>query len=222
MRKICLLAALALTAALAAPAAAQEGPPDQDPEGAFIMSVHAHSEYGSPGGADLLFDADALDYDFDEGQEFSYSSIPCDVPAPHNDRALRITPSYPGVDNPDAVRHDVDGTVTEYDGRRGTIEGTITTVHCDTGDEISFDYTAQFVEAGDDVRIQRGTWEVTGGTGIFSDLDGEGTLSGRLTCLPLVLENNEADSCEELGAYSDAVLRLRGKWADSTVDDSSV
>lgn len=137
-------------------------------------------------------------------------SIPCDVPAPHNDRALRITPEYPGVDNPDAVRHDVDGTVTEYDGRRGTIEGTITTVHCDTGDEIYFAYTARFVEAGDDVRIQRGTWEITGGTGIFSDLDGEGTLSGRLTCLPLVLEGNEADSCEELGAYSDAVLRLRG------------
>ncbi len=218
MRRTSIYAATALVVPLltlaASPALAQTE--DQN-DGAFVMSAHAHSEFGSPGGADLLFDADALDYDFEEGENFSYSSIECDEPAPHNDRALRIAPDYPGVDNPDAVRHDIDGTVTEYDGRTGTIEGTITTVHCDSGDEIHFDYEARFVEAGDKLQIRGGTWEITGGTGIFSDLEGEGRLTGQLTCLPLVLERHEADSCEELGAYSDAVLRLHGQWSDETV-----
>lgn len=223
MSKTCLLVALALMATLAAPAVAQQEPPGQERDGSFHMSAHAHSEFGSPGGAELLFDADALAYDFDDGDDFAYSSIVCDEPAPHNDRALRINPDYPGVDNPDAVRHHIEGTVTEYDGRRGTIEGSITTVHCENGeegDEMYFDYTARFVEAGDDVRIQRGTWEITGGTGKFADLEGEGGLTGRLTCLPLVLERYEADSCEELGAYSDAVYRLHGHWWDPTVDES--
>lgn len=223
MRRIALFAVFVMTAALGAPAVAQqEDAPGQSRDGSFKMSVHAHSEHGSPGGAELLFDdANALELDFDEGDSFTYSSIPCDEPAPHNDRALRINPDYPGVDNPDSVRHLVEGTVTEYDGRSGTIEGDLTTVHCedgDEGDEIRFDYTAQFVEAGDDVRLQRGTWEITEGTGTFSDLEGGGSLTGRLTCLPLVLEENEADSCEELGAYSDAVMRLRGHWSDDTVD----
>lgn len=218
MRKMSLAAAVALLVPMvtlvAGPALAQSKP---DTGGAFVMSAHAHSQFGSPGGADLMFDADALDFDFQEGEDFSYSSIGCDAPAPHNDRALRISPDYPGVDNPDSVRHDIDATVTEYDGRTGTIEGTITTVHCDSGDEIHFEFEADFVEAGDDVQIRGGTWEITAGTGTFSDLEGEGHLTGQLTCLPLVLERHEADSCEELGAYSDAVLRLQGRWSDSTV-----
>lgn len=224
MRKTCLLAALALTATLAGPALAQQQPPGQERDGSFHMSAHAHSQFGSPGGAALLFEADALPYDFVAGDDFAYSSITCDEPAPHNDRALRINPDYPGVDNPDAVRHHVEGTVIEYDGRRGTIEGSITTVHCENGqegDEIYSDYTARFVETSDDVRIQGGTWNISGGTGTFSDLQGEGRLTGRLTCLPLVLERHDANSCEELGAYSDAVYRLHGHWQDSTVEDPS-
>lgn len=220
MRRTALLAAFVLTAALAGPAAAQQ----DHTEGSFVMDVFAHSEFGSPGGAPLLFDADALDYDFDEGESFSYSSITCEADAPHNDRALRINPDYPGVDNPDSVRHDVDGTVTEYDedSGTGTIEGTITTVHCPTGDEIYFEYEAEFVEDGpNNLILRQGSWEITGGTGIFSDLDGEGRLSGRLTCLPLVLERHAADNCEELGAYSDAIMRLRGQWEDETVGDDT-
>lgn len=212
------LAVPAVLALAAAPALAQDG--EDDGDGSFKMSVHAHSEYGSPGGADLLFDAEALEYDFEEGDDFAYSSIPCEEPAPHNDQALRINPDYPGVENPDAVRHQVEGTVTDYDGRSGTIEGELTTVHCEDGeegDEIVFDYQARFRHAGDDLRVQQGSWEITDGTGKFADLEGSGRLTGQLTCLPLVLERHEADDCEDLGAFSDAVFRLRGHWQDPTV-----
>lgn len=222
MRKLALasVVALAVLAVFGPGAALAQQEEESETDGSLQMTVHAHSEFGSPGGAPLLFDADALEYDFEEGDDFSYSSIPCDEEAPHNDRALRINPDYPGVDNPDSVRHDVEGTVTEYDGKRGTVEGTLTTVHCEDGeegDEITFDYEARFAEADDKVQLRDGSWEITGGTGKFSDLDGQGTLTGKLTCLPLVLERHEADSCAELDAYSDAVLRLSGQWEDETV-----
>lgn len=222
MRRTALLAALALTAALATvagPAVAQQ----EEDEGAFRMSAHAHSEFGSPGGADLLFEADSLAYDFEEGDTFAYSSIPCGEPAPHNDDSLVMKPDYPGVDSPDAVRHLVEGTVTElteFDGRRGTIEGTITTVHCEEGeetDEIVFDYATRFKQSTNDLKFIAGTWDVVSGTGKFSGLEGDGSLKGGLTCLDLVLQQHDADNCEELGAFSDAVLQLQGEWRNPTL-----
>lgn len=221
MRRTALLTVVVLTvplATVAGPASAAHVD-----EGAFRTSAHAHSEFGSPGGADLLFDSRSLAYDLGEGDTFAYSSIPCDEPAPHNDTALVMKPHYPGVDSPDAVRHHVEGTVTELtelNGRRGTIEGTITTVHCEDGvetDEIVFDYQTRFKQSTNFLRFIAGTWDVAGGTGKFSGLEGEGSLQGGLTCLDLVLQRDAAGSCEELGAFSDAVLQLRGEWRNTTL-----
>jgi hypothetical protein len=117
----------------------------------------------------LLFPTDRLSFNFVEGEDFSYSSRTCGGRAPFNDLGLDFSPDYPGVDDDAdgtaAVRHHVEGTVTEVNGDRGTIEGTITTVLCEngaeTGNSIVFTYEARYVRVSDDeVRIT-GKWEIS-------------------------------------------------------------
>jgi hypothetical protein len=97
----------------------------------------------------------------------------------------------------------------------GTVQGQITTILCVNGKEsknqlfITFEGT--FKQTGKEVRFT-GTFEITGGTGVFEDITGEGTITGEFTCLP-----SRGATCAELGVLSDAVFSLQGTFADPTV-----
>ena len=221
MKKPHLILALAVLGALliTQPAAAQGTPSQAGASGTFSLSVHAHSSQF----ADTLFATDPLETSFDEGDSFSYSSIPCSRPAPFNDRSLDFSPDYPGIEDPASTRHFVEGTVAELDpsGRTGTIEGTITTILCLNGDEsentITTAYRARFVRSSDNELRLVGRYEIVEGTGVFEDMTGSGRIKGSLTCLPMTLQNQGAESCEDLGVYADAVLQLHGPYEDPTV-----
>jgi hypothetical protein len=201
---------------LVGPAAAQTGVL----RGSFTLSAHAHSrQFGSPSGAPTLFPTVTVPSPGRLGT-FAYSAIPCDQPAPFNDRALSFEPAYPGVASPAAVRHLIEGTITPRtaSGDSGVVSGTVTTILCENGaegDRITFSFHGRFVETSDnDLSIVGGRFVIAGGSGRFVDLVGRGTLEGRFTCLPAILSRNSAQSCAQLGAFSDAVFSLEGSFID--------
>lgn len=193
--------------------------------GEISLDVHTHSsKFGSPSGRPTLFQTTPLPFPITKGANFSYSSIQCKFPAPFNDKALNFTPDYPGITDPAAVRFLVEGTVTKtmQSGERGTVKGTITTFLCEggqEGDQIFIEFEAQFVVTSENVATVEGTFRITGGTGRFENITGSGSFTGDpgFTCLPPVLQRNQAENCADLGAFSDAVFDLRGSFQDPTV-----
>ncbi|MDQ3679237.1 MAG: hypothetical protein M3378_01585 [Actinomycetota bacterium] len=219
MRRLVLLA-VALVASLAATAPASAQDRREPVTGQFSMSVHTHSrQFGSPSGVETLFPTNPLEHPVRSGG-FSYSSIPCSSPAPFNDRALVFAPGYPGIGSgPLAVRHRVQGVVTTSEsGDSGTVRGTITTILCQNGqetkDRIRFRFEGQFVVTSQNEAVVTGTFRILGGTGSFAGLDGEGSITGRFTCLPPALQRAGAQDCADLGAFSDAIFDLQGSYAN--------
>ncbi|MDQ3931613.1 MAG: hypothetical protein M3252_02085 [Actinomycetota bacterium] len=216
MQKRSRLLALVLVLSLAAIGPALARPPtDSGAEGAFNLSVHAHSsEFAGPGGAGTLVETTPLAFP-PEG-EFSYSSIPCRFPAPFNDRALRFTPNPYPIPQPAPVRHIVEGTVTD-----GIVEGTITTILCVDGQESESRIVTAFEgELGRVTENQApltGTFEIIDATGIFEGLEGSGKIRGAFTCFPPILEREGAESCEDLGVFSDFAADLHGHFEDPAV-----
>lgn len=246
MRKLWIaFASVVAAAVLVATGSAAADPQDSSKavSGGLQISVHTHSN-DDPEFPGLLFDTDRLSFEFEEGEDFSYSSRTCDGPAPFNDVGLDFRPDYPGVDE-DAgtapVRHRAEGTVTEENGDRGTIEGTITTVLCVTEDGeqtesenvIISDYRARYKRVSDNKVQLTGKYVIspTESTGTFEGLTGGGSLKAILTCLPHE-RNPDAATCEERGEFGDFVgLRgdtskppgeatpgLKGNFRDTTVE----
>lgn len=221
------LGALFAAVALAVPAPANAAKPADAQKalsGGVQISVHTHSN-NDPVFPGLLFPSDRLAYEFEQGDDFSYSSRTCAGSAPFNEIGLDFRPDYPGVDDATgtaAVRHHAEGTITsvKQDGDRGTIEGTITSVMCvtdpttgarvESGDVLVMDYTAKFRRTSDNEIQLTGRWTFspTESTGTFEDITGGGSLKAILTCLGHV-RNPSALSCEDLGYYTDFV-GLRG------------
>lgn len=221
---ILLIALLASLATIGSAAAQQERQPGLGQSGQFDLTVHAHSSEfgGGPSGAPLLrSETEPLPYPITE-TDFSYSSVACEDSARFNDVALDFTPDYPGIDDPAPVRHIVEGSVTDVNeaGTKGTVEGTITTFLCGNGqegDEIHTAYEGQFRQVSDnEAKLIGTTFEITGGTGRFADLDGKGSMQGSFTCLEGVLERAGAANCADLGAFSDAVFELGGHYKHPT------
>ncbi len=196
----------AAVAALVAvePAGAQESRQDPEVQGGFQMTVHTHSTRPE---TLLEPNVERLAFDFEEGDTFTYSSRTCDQPAPFNEVGLDFNPDYPGVDDDDgtaAVRHVVTGTVTEDNGRTGTIEGTITTVLCEGGEEtdnvIVTHFEAKYRLVSDDELRIKGKFQISPeeSTGTFADLEGHGSIQGIFTCLGPA-------TCAELGEFTDFV-----------------
>lgn len=189
--------------------------------GGVKISVHTHSN-DNPVSPGLLFPTDRLAYNFSRGDDFSYSSRPCGLPAPFNEIGLDFRPNYPGIDDTTgtaAVRHRAEGTVTSVKKNgRGTIEGTITSVLCVTENGVRTEsdnvivthYRAKYRRTSDN-EIQltgRFTFSPTRSTGTFEDLRGGGSLKAILTCLRHVRDAS-APTCKNLGHYTDFV-GLRG------------
>lgn len=250
MKRLHLLLALALTMALVgvSPASAQQSEKAQgktEAQGGVQITVHTHSN-DDPEWTGLLFDTDRLSFDFTEGEDFTYSSRPCDLPAAFNELGLDFSPDYPGVDD-DAdgtapVRHRVEGTITSVHGNTGTIEGTITTVMCEnealsperqeSENVIVTHFEARFHRVSDNEIRVTGRWEFspTESTGTFEGLEGRGSIQGVLTCLAHE-RNPDMPTCAERGHFTDFVGArgdltkgpgeigpgLRGSFSDATV-----
>lgn len=154
--------------------------------------------------------------------DFSYSSVACEDPARFNDVALSFDPDYPGIEDPAAVRHLVEGEVTDVhqDGRiSGETKGTVTTFLCEDGeesDQIHIEFEGRSTQTSDNEAGFEGTFKIEGGTGRFADLEGEGSMAGSFTCLEGVLEREPAEDCADLGVFSDAVFQLEGTYTDPT------
>lgn len=211
MRKTSLLVALAFLASLVSISPAAAKPPASDgASGNISLTVHAHSSQFT----DTLFPTSPVPFPVTEPSSGTYSSIPCSRPAPFNDTALDFTPDFPGIDDPASVRHFVEVELTPTQGNQGTIEGEITTILCLDGEEtenqlfITFEGT--YKQTAGEVRFQ-GTFDIAGGTGVFEDITGEGTITGALTCLP-----SRDATCAQLGVLSDAVFSLEGSFSDPT------
>lgn len=227
MKKLYALLGSATVAALVTtgPAGAAPVAPEMtNLNGRVETTIHTHSN-DDPDFPDLLFNSDRLSYDFVRGEDFSYSSRTCDGRAPFNDLGLNFTPDYPGVDedadDTAAVRHHVEGRVTEVQGDRGTIVGTITTVLCQTvldaggnpvivdGDPVRVETTSSIVSkfkvryilATNDLLAVNGrfTFSPSRSTGTFKGIEGNGTLQGAFTCL------GTTNVCSERGSFTDFV-----------------
>ncbi len=194
----------------------------------------AHSsQFGTPSGKPTFFGTTPLEYDFEEGDSFSYSSAACEFRLPFNDTSLIFRgPGYPDIESPAPALYFLEGTVTETTGSggRGTVEGSLTIIYCEEGraedaavdpatnpiegDRIFVEYQAKFTMKSLNSLPLRGTFEITGGTGRFADISGQGSFKGELTCLPGTLDNDTVpegvDNCAELGAFSDAAFNLCG------------
>ena len=213
-----LLASVFAAAALAvvAPVAAGHQHAPKPASGGFKLSVHTHSS-DNPFDPSLLFPTDRLSYDFVEGEDFSYSSRRCGGRAPFNDLGLDFRPDYPGVDDDDgtaAVRHHVEGTITEVKGDRGTVKGTITSVLCvrengvqtESEHTIVTEFKARYRRVSDNEVQITGKYKIspTRSTGTFEDLKGHGSIKGIFTCLGH--ERNPAEpTCAERGHFTDFV-----------------
>ncbi len=223
MKKQLSVLALALVLPLAAstPAAAQARD-GTSARGTISMSVHTHSsEFGGPSGPGTLFETTPLPFPPAAGS-FSYSSIPCERPAPFNDTALVFQPAYPGIASPAAVRHFIEGTLVPMgrSAEQGIVRGTITTILCQNRvqqpDRMFFSFHGRYRLASDNQIVVTGTFRLAGGAARFADMSGAGSLEGEITCLPPILARQGARNCAELGAFSDAVLRLSGRFFDPT------
>lgn len=209
MRKAYLFVTFVLTASLLTINSASGAPPSvqEGASGDISLTVHAHSSQFT----DTLFPTSPLPFPVTEETSGTYSSIPCSRPAPFNDTALDFTPDFPGVEDPASVRHFVEVTLTPTKANQGTVDGEITTILCLDGEEsknrIFFSFEGTYKQADGRLRID-GSFEITGGTGIFADITGEGTISGEITCFNV--------RCAERGVYSDLAFALEGTFSDPT------
>lgn len=203
-------------------AVAAAPPTEEGVSGRITFRPHTHSStFGAPFGGPTLFETNSVPFPITEGN-FSYSSIPCDVPAPFNDVSLNFAPDYPGLTDPASTRSRIDLTVTEAptDAGGGEVEGTVTMFLCENGeetDQMVFAFEGEFTKISDNLAEFSGTFEIISGTGMFADITGEGRFRGALTCLQPILEREGATSCADLEAFSDAVMTFRGTFEDPTV-----
>lgn len=211
--------ALAVVLVAGHPAGAARSAAGGGDSGGFQLSVHTHSSNPRT----LLFpEVDRLSYEFTEGEHFSYSSRLCSANAPFNQVGLDFNPDYPGVDDDGdgtaPSRHHVEGTVTEVNGDKGTIEGTITTVLCvptptgqlESDNVIVTHFEAKYRLTSDNVLRIIGRFEIspTESTGTFAGLAGHGSLQAIFTCLGHQRDPN-LPTCEDLGEFTDFVA-VRG------------
>jgi hypothetical protein len=242
MKKRSLFLALAIIASLfvSAPASAQENDAQDGVSGGFaVQQGRAHSsQFGTPMGLPTLFETTPLEFDFEEGDSFSYSSAACEFRLRFNDTSLIFGGrGFPGVPSPGPAAYLLEGAVTETNASddRGTVEGTLTIIRCaEAGDggqaeieagRIFVDYRAKIAnKSANTLQLRGGTFQITGGTGMFDDISGQGSFRGTLTCLAGTLDNEGVppgtDNCAELGVFSDAAFDLRGSFRDPTVPAS--
>jgi hypothetical protein len=205
-------------------------PPDV-PEGGvsddFSLVIMVHSGE-SPGGFDVP-GTTPWDGEPREGEEFAYRSIPCDGDAPINNVASDL-PSYgtriEGSRVPASMRAHPMVFSLEENGDDWEMQGSITFTVCQLGpgprpedDDVEDDdrpkievsFSGGFDRVGPESINFSGDFEITGGTGRYAELEGEGDIAGYLFCF-------DPDGCETFGEYRDGQLVMQGVYGDPSPD----
>jgi hypothetical protein len=197
-------------------------------EGAFslIQMVHTTS---APSGGTVPVSPNAWD-GASSGGPFRYSGIPCNGNAPVNNIATDLTTyntRLPGSRSPASTRmHPLEFDATP-EGPPGTFKlaGRTTLTVCQlqggptptpdpvpdpSKDRITFTWTAIAEKISTEEVRWSGSFTLTGGTGVYEDLTGQGRISGYFFCF-------DAQGCASLGQYRDGQLVMQGTYRDPTV-----
>lgn len=154
--------------------------------------------------------------------EYTYRAIPCSGNAPMNNISSNL-PTYSarieGARSPASTRaHPMRFTVED-----GRMQGTIAFTVCKLGpgptqddiedserDQIMIDFEADAEKITAEELNFKGRFTIAGGTGEYSDLTGEGVISGYMFCFdPRGCEANE-------NRFRDMQLVLEGTYSDPT------
>jgi hypothetical protein len=154
---------------------------------------------------------------------FVYASASCSAPNAPINNASSDLPSYntriPGSRVPSSTRaHDL-----HVKAHNGNINGTIELTVCQLApgptsdglkdsdrDRIFFKFTATPNTISSQNATFKGDFKITGGTGRYSDLTGEGQVIGYFFCF------NQKDCEGENGRYRDVQFSLQGTYFDPT------
>lgn len=190
--------------------------------GAFSGVAMVHQT--TYGGADVEEETDAWDGSAEPGGPYSYAAIPCNQDAPVNNISSDL-PTFntliEGSRVPSSMRaHPMEFEVVEGDDGDARLEGTIEFTVCqlrpgvtpdpdpvpdDEKYQIELTWSADFDETTDEQITWRGEFEIVGGTGIYEDLTGEGTIAGYFLCF-------DPDGCSSLGEYADGQFSFMGTY----------
>lgn len=205
------IAALALIGASSATLAQSEAV-----SGNFTVFSMAHTP-SWPGSANVK------PWDGKSNGTFVYTSAACSAPNAPINNASSDLPSYnsrvPGGRVPSSTRaHDLRMVINE-----GSISGALDLTVCQLApgpisdnapdeerDKIFFKFTATPNPVSSQNATFDGNFKITGGTGRYVDLTGEGQITGYFFCF-------KQNACEgENGRYRDVQFSLQGKFRDPT------
>ncbi|HUP70843.1 MAG TPA: hypothetical protein VM142_13665 [Acidimicrobiales bacterium] len=163
------------------------------------------------------------------GGPFRYASIPCTGNAPVNNISTDLTTynaRLPGSRVPASTRsHPLEFNVTPATATApAKLNGTDTITVCalkggpnptpDSPDatkpKIFVKWTADVIKTSPEEMSFAGTFTITGGTGIYEDLTGSGSIAGYLLCFA-------AEGCATLGEFRDGQFTMQGTYRDPTV-----
>lgn len=157
----------------------------------------------------------------EQGGPFRYAGIPCSGNAPVNNISTNLTTynsRLPGSRSPASTRsHPLEFTV-EGPKLHGTLEltacglrgGPTTDGVADTQrNRIFFTWEANYEQTSPEEVTWSGTFQITGGTGVYEDLRGYGRVSGYFFCFAPA-------GCESLDEFRDGQYAMTGKYRDET------
>ncbi len=221
------LAVLVGLAAAAVPTVAQaQTAPGVNGAFSLIQMVHTTS---APSGSAIPLEANAWD-GASAGGPFRYSGIACNGNAPVNNIATDLTTyntRLPGSRSPASTRMQPLEFNATPQGPPGTfrLDGKTTLTVCKLAggptatpdpvpdaskDKIFLTWTAIAEKTSPEEVRWRGSFTLTGGTGVYQDLSGKGQISGYFFCFAL-------EGCANLGQYRDGQLVMNGTYSDPTV-----
>ncbi len=174
----------------------------------------------------------AAPWDGRSNGNFKYAGIPCTGNAPVNNISTDLVTynnRLAGSRAPASTRsHPLAFSATKGANGRFQLAGTDTLTVCHqkggptpnpdpTPDaqksKIFFDWTAEAVMSSAEEMTWTGSFTITGGTGIYQDLTGSGSISGYFFCFAV-------EGCAGVGNYRDGQFTMSGIYSDPTPPDN--
>ena len=163
------------------------------------------------------------------GGPFVYAGIPCTGNAPLNNISTDLTTyntRLPGSRSPASTRnHPLEFKVVENRKGQLRLRGNVVLTVCQLkggptptpdpvpdGDKekIFFRWNAKFKRTSPEEVRWFGTFKLTGGTGMYEDLTGEGEIAGYFFCFA-------PEGCATLGEFRDGQYTMSGNYHDPTI-----
>ncbi|MPZ66921.1 MAG: hypothetical protein GEU83_15890 [Pseudonocardiaceae bacterium] len=157
------------------------------------------------------------------GGPYRYASIPCSGSAPVNNISTNLTTynsQLPASRSPASTRNHP----LEFVVQGSTLHGRIVLTTCQrepgatespdpvpdgNKDKVLLDWNATYERTSPEEVAWSGRFTITGGTGVYEDLTGRGTMSGYFFCFA-------DEGCESLGEFRDAQYTMTGTYRDPT------